>query len=692
MAGNSSWLAGANAVSNARDRDEAQSLQQQQVKLNEESADLLRNKSTVESSMAYANDLGILDPTGTKINAEKLTSLLTTARESGNFSPALEGFVTSLGNSDYSVRNNPGFAFEGLTEGPGGTLTMRGTYDGQEGDKYLTEGAETEQEAPVVFSSTEQVANMASNQFNVLWNKPGMAATKLEITKKYQLSGSAQQLSDSAAKVDESLGLLTDQVDRALHSLGRTDIARKLKGMLAQPGMTRVQQLALLQKHGASLNVPVEEIITEEVQAAIAEEESAAQAPAAPAGTSNTGPASDEEIADFRKQNPTIFPQATRETLARLVEGEKFDYKRGNPASTSNTGPASDEEIADFRKQNPTIFPQATRETLARLVEGEKFDYKRGNAAAPQPAESSVPDSVKAVATRVDAASEEDVMAGRVKMTQDEIVDLQESLKAMNITSFSDMKRATREQQLGLLSYLSTNVKDPTQRAEFGKQLKNMIETGTLSYDAKTAGEAQVAKQNADSTSSKAKTDEYSAKRQFIQLSSDIGEIAAKYVVEASGKVEKALFGTDDDGVLNPDLEWNEGRVRREVFGQNGAFTTMFNKMKIADKSLKANPNNITKQTRDTYRTELNNMFSATLQAANESGEYEWSWTTTDSAPGVFGDDTFARIQMSADEASFSVIDPASGMPTGDDISSSDLIKILGRQHFNDFKNQLAKK
>ena len=643
MAGNSSWLAGANAVSNARDRDEAQSLQQQQVKLNEESADLLRNKSTVESSMAYANDLGILDPTGTKINAEKLTSLLTTARESGNFSPALEGFVTSLGNSDYSVRNNPGFAFEGLTEGPGGTLTMRGTYDGQEGDKYLTEGAETEQEAPVVFSSTEQVANMASNQFNVLWNKPGMAATKLEITKKYQLSGSAQQLSDSAAKVDESLGLLTDQVDRALHSLGRTDIARKLKGMLAQPGMTRVQQLALLQKHGASLNVPVEEIITEEVQAAIAEEESAAQAPAAPAGT-------------------------------------------------SNTGPASDEEIADFRKQNPTIFPQATRETLARLVEGEKFDYKRGNAAAPQPAESSVPDSVKAVATRVDAASEEDVMAGRVKMTQDEIVDLQESLKAMNITSFSDMKRATREQQLGLLSYLSTNVKDPTQRAEFGKQLKNMIETGTLSYDAKTAGEAQVAKQNADSTSSKAKTDEYSAKRQFIQLSSDIGEIAAKYVVEASGKVEKALFGTDDDGVLNPDLEWNEGRVRREVFGQNGAFTTMFNKMKIADKSLKANPNNITKQTRDTYRTELNNMFSATLQAANESGEYEWSWTTTDSAPGVFGDDTFARIQMSADEASFSVIDPASGMPTGDDISSSDLIKILGRQHFNDFKNQLAKK
>ena len=643
MAGNSSWLAGANAVSNARDRDEAQSLQQQQVKLNEESADLLRNKSTVESSMAYANDLGILDPTGTKINAEKLTSLLTTARESGNFSPALEGFVTSLGNSDYSVRNNPGFAFEGLTEGPGGTLTMRGTYDGQEGDKYLTEGAETEQEAPVVFSSTEQVANMASNQFNVLWNRPGAAAAKLEISKKFELSGSAQQLSDSAAKVDESLGLLTDQVDRALHSLGRTDIARKLKGMLAQPGMTRVQQLALLQKHGASLNVPVEEIITEEVQAAIAEEESAAQAPAAPAGT-------------------------------------------------SNTGPASDEEIADFRKQNPTIFPQATRETLARLVEGEKFDYKRGNAAAPQPAESSVPDSVKAVATRVDAASEEDVMAGRVKMTQDEIVDLQESLKAMNITSFSDMKRATREQQLGLLSYLSTNVKDPTQRAEFGKQLKNMIETGTLSYDAKTAGEAQVAKQNADSTSSKAKTDEYSAKRQFIQLSSDIGEIAAKYVVEASGKVEKALFGTDDDGVLNPDLEWNEGRVRREVFGQNGAFTTMFNKMKIADKSLKANPNNITKQTRDTYRTELNNMFSATLQAANESGEYEWSWTTTDSAPGVFGDDTFARIQMSADEASFSVIDPASGMPTGDDISSSDLIKILGRQHFNDFKNQLAKK
>lgn len=646
MAGNSSWLAGANAVSNARDRDEAQSLQQQQVKLNEESADLLRDKSTVESSMAYANDLGILDPTGTKINAEKLTSLLTTARESGNFSPALEGFVTSLGNSDYSVRNNPGFAFEGLTVGPEGTLTMRGTYDGQEGDKYLTEGAEKDQDAPVGFSSTEQVANMASNQFNVLWNKPGMAATKLEISKKYQLSGSAQQLSDSAAKVDESLGLLTDQVDRALHSLGRTDIARKLKGMLAQPGMTRVQQLALLQKHGASLNVPVEEIITEEVQAAIAEEESAAQAPAAPAA----------------------------------------------PAGTSNTGPASDEEIADFRKQNPTIFPQATRETLARLVEGEKFDYKRGNAAAPQPAESSVPDSVKAVATRVDAASEEDVMAGRVKMTQDEIVDLQESLKAMNITSFSDMKRATREQQLGLLSYLSTNVKDPTQRAEFGKQLKNMIETGTLSYDAKTASAARVAKQNADSSTTTAQTGEYNAERQFIELRDQIGAENTSYVEAASTALEKALYGTDDEGALNPDLEWNEKRVRQQVFGSNGAFTNLFRKFKTADNSLKDNPNNITKQARDVFRSQLNNMFSATLQAANESGDYEWSWTTTDSAPGVFGDDTFARIQMSADEASFSVIDPASGMPTGDDISSSDLIKILGRQHFNDFKNQLAKK
>jgi hypothetical protein len=92
-------------------------------------------------------------------------------------------------------------------------------------------------------------------------------------------------------------------------------------------------------------------------------------------------------------------------------------------------------------------------------------------------------------------------------------------------------------------------------------------------------------------------------------------------------------------------------------------------------------------------------MFSATLQAANEGGEYEWSWTTTDKSPGTYGDSGFARIRMNMGVAkkgeparpiSFSIIDLASDLATGDNISASQAKTLFGA-HYNDFIAQITK-
>lgn len=643
------FMKGSIAADNLREGQRARTLQEKQIQLKEEEAGYARDAMDMSRAMALAEQLGVSKRGGLELDVPKLTDILKTGRANQKFNPQAEELAALIANTDYTARKNEGFSFGGLSIGPDNTLTLKGSYEGKDGQKYATTGGGPGAEEEVAFAPVGQVANLLSNQYNQMWSKRANAGTYNQITQKQKLAGTFDQTQENRRIVRKAVGDLTEQVDTFLASSDDPAYAaasRKLKNALSQAGSLD-DQLEVLRDFGAQLDLPVGQVVTPEVEQAVAEEQANVENQMQPAEES--APVDNSaQIADLERR------------MANVPKGRGGEKRKK----------ALQSQI-DALKGIDTEEPK-------KVSSGGQMNRERRTTNAPE-----VDNLVKKAEESVASGGEKIVRA-----TAEELAALKKALEADGVTSFADLNKTNIKNQKAILAVLSSaTYVDATQRAVFQKELTNLTETGTLSYDAKSLA-------TAENTARTTRVSEANSLKGLEQLQQEVGEKTAGKVQEAQKNFKDALYGEGQgkDRELTNELQWDQRTVRTKIFGSSGAFSQLFEEYAAADDAVRdgaSGVGNITGRKRDRLRRELNSMYSQVVQAMNESGKYEWSWLTRDTAEGVITDDTFQRIRLKADETGFEVIDPASGQPTGDTIPASDISRIMGGRYFEDFKNEL---
>ena len=633
-----SFLGGVRAGEGYKDDVAARTYGQKQIEIAEKRAGYERDVMDMDRAMALAGQLGVDTNGGLGLDTEKLAAVLQKGRSGNKFNPLAEELATLIANTDYSVRKNPGFSFKGFNVGPDNTLTMRGSYDGEQGEKMATTGGGSGAEEEVAFAPVEQVAVLLSDQYDQMWSKRANASAYNEISKKQKLAGSMEQSAGAQLTISKAVGDLREQVDLFLASSkdpAYSKASRKLKDALSRAASDD-EKLDILRHFGSELNLPVNEVITPEVEEAVAGSQNQATAAPTQQPQPDGGPATDEEIADFRKQNPTLFPSATRERLAQLVEGEKFGYKRAS-STVPVTGPATDEEIVDFRKQNPTLFPSATRERLAQLVEGEKFGYKRG---AP-PATDPIVESMAKKAEEVPAGNTETID----RPSAEEMSALKTVLEAKGVKSFADINNANLTEQKALLSVLSRTAEDSEQRNYYAKALTNLIETGTLSFDAKSATEASLNQQKQNTSEEQTRIQRMGAERLKNSFRYEVGKNLNTFVENQVNKVGELFF--DEDGeIQTPSVDDYYAKAN----GLDGSLSVLFRRLMGAKKrqdgsGAPGESRSIAQQEYNGLKDALLAQISFGMQFVSQDGGLELSLATDSDAPLTGSDATLSRIE-----------------------------------------------
>ena len=571
--------------------NENRSLRNQQAVVMEEEAARTRNRDEMMGLRNLGNELGILKPGGFEIDPPKLEALLQKQRDSGTFDPRLEKFVTGVGNKDLFVENNEGFQFTNLQVGPDGTMTMQGTYAGDDTPKFPTTDRKAGSDSPVAFSSVEDVGGLLYNQYNQGWNRPGAVDNKSEFTDYMGLDASANTVEANNEKIRvmavSAVGELTNEVERAIAATGgenKAEIALKLKNGLAQYKNDPLAQIEILQQVGSELKIPVAEIVTPEVQQA--------------------------------------------------VEQKSFGVLRSDG------------------DQPPTAKPDENP-------------------------------LVQSVMEKAAAATDEDIIEGKVQFSQEELDALQERLKVEGITSLQDANGKQRDLQQALRASIASLARDKETRRQYVQQLDNVIQTGNPAYDEKTLGEAVLAErtenraqQAEDRQGYQAKTSRMTAEtgrlnyfRQVEQQDWNVSEKVGERIRNNFTAAKKAIYGVDGDGNINSDINFDEGRFFSEY---RGAFEDAYREFRSAPAS--------TPRKAET-QVALNSMISMGIQALAESEEYG-SFGENFLPDGAINyidgnDELLSRLQVQSD-GSVIVYDPTTGSQQDESVPKSVLRKIFG--------------
>ena len=590
-----------------------------------------------------ANDLGISNAAGTKLDPKKLTALWESQAKSGKIDPKLQQLAAALGNDDSAVKNNIGFSFTGVTEGPDNTIALQGSYDGDEKKKYSTVGRKTGEAAEVAFSSYSDASALMTNQYNQMWNRPGVSGARREFGMKNSLLKNNDQIAANEELISNAVGQLTNDLEDALIATGSDDataVVTKLKQSFI--GMPWAEQLKVLQQYGSELQLPTENIVTPEVQEAAAAEE--AKQTAAP---SQSAPADNSaEIA------------ALEARIAKVAPG-RGGLKRK----------------AELQKQVDSL-----------------------KSASPAPAEEAAPvDENPAIQSGVDkakAATDEDIVEGKVQFTQEEIVALQERLKGKGIETLEDMNKATRAEQQELRAMLSTIAVNKEQRAEYLGRMNKVMSTGSTDYDSKELQEAQLAQQTEERAGYQAETSRMVAKtgqmtaetgrlNYFRQVEDHDWKVSEKVGDRIRGNfaaAKAAIYGTDDDGNVNSDINFDEGRFFSEYKGAfEGAYTEFRNAPSGTPRKAET-------------QVALNSMISMGIQALAESEEYGSFGENFLPDGGVDyidgNDNLLSRLQVQAD-GSVIVYDPTSGSQQDESVPASVLRQIFGDSGYAYFLKEI---
>ena len=307
------------------------------------------------------------------------------------------------------------------------------------------------------------------------------------------------------------------------------------------------------------------------------------------------------------------------------------------------------------------------------------FGVLRSHAEKPDAPKSPLQDQnpiITAMAKKGEAASDEDIIQGKVQVTQEEVDALQERLKAQGITTLEEMNKATREDQQSMRLMLSSIAVNEEQRETYLTRLNNITATGSADYNAKQLGEAVLAEQQEgraqqaeDRAGYQAETARLNYFRQVEQQDWNVSEKVGERIRNNFTAAKKAIYGVDGDGNIKSDINFDEGRF---FSGYRGAFEDAYREFRSA-------PANTPRKAET--QVALNSMISMGIQALAESEEYG-SFGENFLPDGAINyidgnDELLGRLQVQSD-GSVIVYDPTTGSQQDESVPKSVLRKIFG--------------
>ena len=680
--------------SNASGRRQARSMQEKSIQLAEEEAQRTRSLDDVYAVANLATDLGVSSNAGLTIDEAKLTALWETQAASGKIDPRLQQLAALLGNDDSAAKNNTGFSFKGVTL-DGDTIALQGGYDGEETTKFSTVDRKPGDDAEVAFASYSDASGLMANQYNQMWNRQGVSGYKREYQLKNGLNKNSDQIRDNEALIYDAVGQLTNELEDAINKIAGNEkgaaITTKLKRALA--GKPYTEQLKILQQYGSELQLPASEAITPEVKKAAAEADAVETTTTAEVKVKGGEATTDNsaKIAELEARMAKVPPG--RAGVARKKELQNQIEQLKSEAPTATTTAENSAEIARLEEEIASIPSGEGRGgEVKREALQEQVDRLKGASPAPV-APTAAAEEGKPVAAsgsglkKAVEATEKDIVEGNVQFTQAEIESLQERLKAKGIDTLEEMNKATREEQQELRAMLSTIAVNKDQRAEYLKRMNNVMATGSADFNSKEMQEAKIAQQTEDRAGYQAETARTVADtgrlnyfRQVEAHDWKVSEKVGERIRDNFTTAKKAIYGVDDEGNLNNDINFDEDRFFSEY---RGAFEGAFKEFRSASSG--------TPQKAET-QVALNSMISMGIQALAESEEYGSfgeNFLPDGAVDYIDGnDDLLSRLQVQSD-GSVIVYDPTTGAQQDESVPKSVLRRIFGDSGYAYFVKEI---
>lgn len=688
-------LGSAGAGDNARARADNRAYRQQVTADLQSASDRQSNLDTVNAMSVLARQLDVTSDAGMSIDPDKLKNKLQEQRDNGVFEPKVQQLVSMLGNQDFAVKNNPEFEFKGLSIGPEGSLTLQGGYKGKDGNRFLTVGREKGDEAPVAFSSVDQVAGLVADQYNQQWTKPGVADLYNEMTAREGIRTTGNTLTENEPKLRIAVSQLTNDLEGAIAQTASdpqkaAEQVTNLKAELAnQPYHVK---LRVLQDYGSRLQLPsVKEVITPEVEQAA--QEDAAKNSVSTQQTSTVNPSEQNdnssrinEIEVALRDRSFVNPMDGAKTVSEKEQALKDELAQlqDKPETTATTQPKM--TVAQ-RNRTEKLLGNAKKNLAAAQKSGDKDSIERAQARV-QKFESDLgvgqqdltdPNPViEAGAKKAAAASDEDIISGKTQITQEEIDALQARLKDEGITNMADLYKTSAATQQQFRLAISVLARDKETRRDYVNRFNNMIATGDPNYSPKDLASDSIAQQNADSSSSRARTSLAQHFQQVEKYNFDVGEKIGSRIRDNFTAAKKAIYGYDKKGKIGDKIDFDEGRFFSE-FGS--AFNSAYREYTNA-KSAEA---------KAATQVALNSMISMGIQALAESEEYGSfgeNFLPDGSIDFIDGNDAlFSRLAKRPD-GSVVVVD-SNGVQQDESVPKSVLKKVFGNAGYGYFLKEI---
>ena len=711
MSALSSFFSGANANQAYRDDIRAATYRQKEIDLLEGEQALKDDRLALDQTRVIASQLDVLSTDGLSIDTNALTGLLKEQRASGQVNPQIQKLMTTVGNSDFTVKNNPGFTFKQFNVSPDGTFSMVGSYEGQEDNpRAATVNGGTDDSEDVLFASPEQVANAVGNGYNSLLQRKGNAGSYMQIRNKVKLGEIASDLDEARQDTLAAVGQLRNQVDLFLGQYKGTpqeqaaqQAARKLTTALASADGIDAQ-LEVLRDFGEQLGVDGVTEIADAVKAdttgsttgntaaptATATTPAAATTATAP---NTTAQVTDADIEAYKKANPLEANLPDRVIASRLRGQQREEMSLAERAGARNNAGAEDNSarIAEIEQILARPLPKNARSGVIRRRQAlqKELEGLQGKPSAPA-ATDSAPAKDEATAPALDELNKQveaaqaagDTNAVKVIPTREQVAALKQSLEAKGIRSFEEMKRASLQDQRALLSVLSEDPSvDPGQRERYQIALNNMIETNTLSYDRKSLDAAVLDERKQTSTEYSNETARANSIRLRDEFVVDKVTKNSTFINKQGENIAK-LFIDGDGNPLNPSVE----QYQTAALGQNGSIANLFRRLQGALTRQRSGAGG-----RDVAAAESRQLTDALLaqisfgmQFVSQDGDLEYSFLATDSGAALTASDSrLSRIardgaQDAKGRSGIIILKPGTNTQDGDAFSAEQVQEFFG--------------
>ena len=262
---------------------------------------------------------------------------------------------------------------------------------------------------------------------------------------------------------------------------------------------------------------------------------------------------------------------------------------------------------------------------------------------------------------KTDAASDEELLQGKVTFGPEELKTLRDNLEAAGVDNLSDIDaRNTSERDRRAIYAVLSSLPGVTeaQKNQYNTAMLNLDSTGNAAFDAKSLAAAKVAQQNATSSALTAATGVKNANTSAVsaetarrnsslayrRLNEEIRSSNYDDLKAAKINLRKVLFDQDNNNEPK-DIDFEQ--YKNAVFGDGGSISSVWGKYKNEREGSRKNQ----------IRRHMLEQFSAFIQAGSADGDLEWSFFATDSGATVnFGDSALSNIAISGQDAN--------GMPT----------------------------